>query len=144
MFDITGKLSEYHRKFARVSSEYSERYRKSPKCLEFARCPIALLCSEAGKCENVIGMLSRCPIALPYLMPVNVRDIVGCPIAPLCSVTILASNWQGNLNTIKADAKGSKEEIYTSMVKYFVKRGKPYIWVPEKDFHNVVSIPLVL
>ncbi|KAL6977348.1 hypothetical protein U1Q18_026149 [Sarracenia purpurea var. burkii] len=54
--------------------------------------------------------------------------------------TILASNWQGNLNTIKADAKGSKEEIYTSKVKYFVKKGKPYFWVPEKDLHNVNTI----
>ncbi|KAG5533415.1 hypothetical protein RHGRI_027547 [Rhododendron griersonianum] len=53
---------------------------------------------------------------------------------------ILASNWQGNLNTIKADAKGSKEEIYTSKVKYFVKKGRPYIWVPEKDLHNVNTI----
>ncbi|KAH7840140.1 hypothetical protein Vadar_013173 [Vaccinium darrowii] len=53
---------------------------------------------------------------------------------------ILASNWQGKLNTIKADAKGSKEEIYTSKVKYFVKKGKPYIWVPEKDLHNVNTI----
>ncbi|XP_024989385.1 uncharacterized protein LOC112523938 [Cynara cardunculus var. scolymus] len=40
--------------------------------------------------------------------------------------TILASNWQGNLNTVKADAKGSKEEIYSSKVKYFVKKGRPY------------------
>ncbi|KAL0349201.1 UNVERIFIED_CONTAM: hypothetical protein Sangu_1147900 [Sesamum angustifolium] len=53
---------------------------------------------------------------------------------------ILASNWQGHLNTIKADAKGSKEEIYTSKVKYFVKKGKPYIWVPEKEMHNVNTI----
>ncbi|KAI8539966.1 hypothetical protein RHMOL_Rhmol09G0223800 [Rhododendron molle] len=53
---------------------------------------------------------------------------------------ILASNWQGNLNTIKADAKGSKEEIYTSKVKYFVKKGRPYIWVPKKDLHNVNTI----
>lgn len=50
---------------------------------------------------------------------------------------ILASNWQGSLNSIKADAKGSKEEIYTSKVKYFVKKGKPFIWIPEKDLHNV-------
>ncbi|CDP00078.1 unnamed protein product [Coffea canephora] len=50
---------------------------------------------------------------------------------------ILAANWQGNLNTVKADAKGSKGEVYTSKVKYFVKKGKPYIWVPEKDSHNV-------
>ncbi|XP_058181747.1 uncharacterized protein LOC131300094 [Rhododendron vialii] len=53
---------------------------------------------------------------------------------------ILASNWQGNLNTIKADAKGSKDEIYTSKVKYFVKKGRPYIWIPEKDLHNVNTI----
>ncbi|KAG2730235.1 hypothetical protein I3843_01G276700 [Carya illinoinensis] len=53
---------------------------------------------------------------------------------------ILASNWQGHLNTIKADAKGSKEDIYTSKVKYILRRGKPYIWVPEKDLHNVNTI----
>lgn len=50
---------------------------------------------------------------------------------------ILASNWQGYLNTVKADANGSKGEICTSKVRYFVKRGKPYIWVPENDMHNV-------
>ncbi|KAK3232180.1 hypothetical protein Dsin_004061 [Dipteronia sinensis] len=53
---------------------------------------------------------------------------------------ILAANWQGHLNTIKADAKGSKEDIYTSKVKYILKRGKPYIWVPEKELHNVNAI----
>lgn len=79
---------------------------------------------------------------------------------------ILASNWQGNLNTIKADSEDryahqnsftwyihtyvahwclfiwwvfSKEEIYTSRVKYFVKKGRPYLWVPEKELHNVVE-----
>ncbi|XP_009357716.2 uncharacterized protein LOC103948409 [Pyrus x bretschneideri] len=51
--------------------------------------------------------------------------------------SILSSNWQGQLNTIKADAKGSKEDIYTSKVKYICKRGKPYLWVPEKELHNV-------
>lgn len=50
---------------------------------------------------------------------------------------ILASNWQGYLNTVKADANGSKGEIYSSKVRYFVKKGKPYIWVPENDMHNV-------
>ncbi|EEF30080.1 conserved hypothetical protein [Ricinus communis] len=53
---------------------------------------------------------------------------------------ILASNWQAHLNTIKADAKGSKEDIYTSKVKYIVKKGRPYIWVPEKDMHNVNTV----
>ncbi|XVE99552.1 hypothetical protein REPUB_Repub03eG0208800 [Reevesia pubescens] len=53
---------------------------------------------------------------------------------------ILASNWQGHLNTIKSDAKGSKESIYTSKVKYILKRGKPYIWVPEHELHNVNTI----
>ncbi|XP_062156510.1 uncharacterized protein LOC133864240 [Alnus glutinosa] len=53
---------------------------------------------------------------------------------------ILASNWQGHLNTIKADAKGSKGDVYTSKVKYILRRGKPYIWVPEKDLHNVNTI----
>ncbi|KAJ8760346.1 hypothetical protein K2173_011899 [Erythroxylum novogranatense] len=53
---------------------------------------------------------------------------------------ILASNWQAQLNTIKADAKGSKEEIYTSKVKYVLKKGRPYIWVPENDLHNMNMI----
>lgn len=34
----------------------------------------------------------------------------------------------------------SKEDIYTSKVKYILRRGKPYIWVPEKESHNVVGI----
>lgn len=34
----------------------------------------------------------------------------------------------------------SKEDIYTSKVKYILKRGKPYIWVPEKELHNVVCM----
>lgn len=38
----------------------------------------------------------------------------------------------------------SKEEIYTSKVKYFIKRGRPYIWVPEKDSHNVVCFQFSL
>ncbi|KAJ0101211.1 hypothetical protein Patl1_06335 [Pistacia atlantica] len=53
---------------------------------------------------------------------------------------ILAANWQGHLNTIKADAKGSKEDIYTSKVKYIINRGRPYLWVPEKERHNVNTI----
>jgi hypothetical protein len=32
----------------------------------------------------------------------------------------------------------SKGDVYTSKVKYILRRGKPYIWVPEKDLHNVV------
>ncbi|CAI9092424.1 OLC1v1027653C1 [Oldenlandia corymbosa var. corymbosa] len=60
-------------------------------------------------------------------------------IAEKCK-NILASNWRGSLNTIKADSKGSKGEIYTSKVKYFVKKGKPYIWVPGNDLHNVNTI----
>eukprot|EP00262_Sarcandra_glabra_P008354 TRINITY_DN21820_c0_g1_i1.p1 TRINITY_DN21820_c0_g1~~TRINITY_DN21820_c0_g1_i1.p1 ORF type:complete len:311 (+),score=43.06 TRINITY_DN21820_c0_g1_i1:104-1036(+) len=50
---------------------------------------------------------------------------------------ILTGNWQGQLNTVKADAKGSKEAIHSSMVKYLFKRGKPYIWIREGDLHNV-------
>ncbi|KAL5716677.1 hypothetical protein ACHQM5_009808 [Ranunculus cassubicifolius] len=53
---------------------------------------------------------------------------------------ILVSNWQGQLNTIKADAKGSKEDIHSSKIKYFFKRGKPYVWVPKNDNHNVNTI----
>ncbi|XXG75146.1 hypothetical protein AAC387_Pa07g3723 [Persea americana] len=50
---------------------------------------------------------------------------------------ILSGNWQGHLHTIKADAKGSKEEIHSSRVNYLFKRGKPYIWIQEGDLHNV-------
>lgn len=32
----------------------------------------------------------------------------------------------------------SKENIHTSKVMYMIRKGRPYIWVPEKDFHNVV------
>ncbi|KAK7394214.1 hypothetical protein VNO78_14736 [Psophocarpus tetragonolobus] len=53
---------------------------------------------------------------------------------------ILASNWLGSLNTIKADAKGSKRDIYTSKVKYIVRRGQPYLWVPENDLHNMNTV----
>lgn len=60
-------------------------------------------------------------------------------IAQKCK-NILASNWQGNLNTIKADSKGSKQEIHTSRVKYLLKRGRPYIWVPDKDKHNLNTV----
>ncbi|KAM1012253.1 hypothetical protein ACFX1X_042871 [Malus domestica] len=51
--------------------------------------------------------------------------------------SILSSNWQGQLNTIKVDAKGSKDDIYRSKVKYICKRGKLYLWVPENELHNV-------
>ncbi|CAM8987449.1 unnamed protein product [Rhodiola kirilowii] len=50
---------------------------------------------------------------------------------------VLSSNWQGQLNTTKTDAKGSKEEIYSSRLKYMFKKDKPYIWVPEDYLHNV-------
>ncbi|XP_065870764.1 uncharacterized protein [Euphorbia lathyris] len=60
-------------------------------------------------------------------------------VAQRCK-SILASNWQARLNTVKADNKGSKDEIYSSKVKYILKKGKPFIWVPEKDMHNVNTI----
>ncbi|XP_052477519.1 uncharacterized protein LOC105778243 isoform X7 [Gossypium raimondii] len=53
---------------------------------------------------------------------------------------ILVSNWQGYLNTIKTDAQGSKENIYTSKVKYIIRKGNPLIWVPEHELHNVNTI----
>lgn len=64
---------------------------------------------------------------------------IGLTLAEKCK-TILSSNWQGHLNTIKADAKGCKDEIHSSKVKYISKKGKPYIWVPEKDMHNLNTI----
>lgn len=54
--------------------------------------------------------------------------------------SILVSSWKGQLNTVKADSKGSKGEIYSSKVRYILKKGKPYIWVPEKELHNVNAI----
>ncbi|XP_058739386.1 uncharacterized protein LOC131611362 [Vicia villosa] len=53
---------------------------------------------------------------------------------------ILASNWQGSLNTIKVDAKGSKGDIHTSKIKYILRKGQPYLWVPENDLHNMNTI----
>ncbi|THU46320.1 hypothetical protein C4D60_Mb09t03680 [Musa balbisiana] len=53
---------------------------------------------------------------------------------------ILAANWQAHLNTIKADAKGSKDDIYSSKVHYMIMRGKPYLWVQEGDIHNMNAI----
>jgi len=50
---------------------------------------------------------------------------------------ILAAGWEAHLNTIKADAKGSKEEIYTSRVHYMIQKGTPYLIVPENDMHNI-------
>ncbi|XP_042513107.1 uncharacterized protein LOC122088002 [Macadamia integrifolia] len=64
-----------------------------------------------------------------------------CCVRSEMAQTILASNWQGRLNTIKADAKGSgsKEEIHTSKIKYLFKKGKPYIRIPSNDLHNVIT-----
>jgi len=50
---------------------------------------------------------------------------------------ILGAGWEAHLNTIKADAKGSKEEIYTSRVHYMIQKGTPYLIVPENDMHNI-------
>ncbi|CAL4913803.1 unnamed protein product [Urochloa decumbens] len=50
---------------------------------------------------------------------------------------ILAAGWEAHLNTIKADAKGSKEEVYTSRVHYMIQKGTPYLIVPENDMHNI-------
>lgn len=57
-------------------------------------------------------------------------------IAERCK-NILAANCQAYLNTIKADAKGSKDDIHTSRIHYMFRKGKPYIWVKEDDLHNV-------
>ncbi|XP_008784523.2 uncharacterized protein LOC103703450 isoform X2 [Phoenix dactylifera] len=50
---------------------------------------------------------------------------------------ILAANWQAQLNTIKVDAKGSKDDIYSSKIHYMFKKGRPYIWIQEGDLHNM-------
>jgi hypothetical protein len=38
----------------------------------------------------------------------------------------------------------SKGGIYSSKVEYILKKGKPYLWVNEKDMHNVVMFSLRL
>ncbi|RXH75316.1 hypothetical protein DVH24_030037, partial [Malus domestica] len=68
--------------------------------------------------------------------PTKANKAIVLTFAEKCK-SLLSSNWQGQLNAIKPDAKGSKEDIYTSKVKYICKRGKPYLWVPEKELHNV-------
>ncbi|KAI4382123.1 hypothetical protein MLD38_008124 [Melastoma candidum] len=60
-------------------------------------------------------------------------------IAEKCK-SILASNWEGKLATIKADAKGSKGDVHSSKVKYIVKKGKPYVCMPENDPHIVDTV----
>ncbi|KAG1339210.1 hypothetical protein COCNU_04G015160 [Cocos nucifera] len=50
---------------------------------------------------------------------------------------IVTANWQAQLNTIKVDAKGSKDDIYSSKIHYMFKKGKPYIWIREGDLHNM-------
>lgn len=89
--------------------------------------------------ESTLSFELVCNIAL-YTTPlgkmIKADKASVLTLAEKCK-NILASNWEGYLNTIKADAEGSKAEIYTSKVKYFLRKGKPYIWVPEKDLHNV-------
>ncbi|KAH7667840.1 FMN-binding split barrel-containing protein [Dioscorea alata] len=68
---------------------------------------------------------------------------VALSVAERCK-NILASNWQAHLNTIKADSKGSKEDIYTSKVHYMLRRGRPYIWIPEGELHNTFSARVAL
>ncbi|XP_078445495.1 uncharacterized protein LOC144714598 [Wolffia australiana] len=53
---------------------------------------------------------------------------------------ILGANWLAQLYTVKADSKGSKDDVYSSKVKYILKRGNPYLWVPEGDMHNVNTL----
>lgn len=53
---------------------------------------------------------------------------------------ILAANCQACLNTIKADATGSKNEIHSSKVMYLLRKGRPYLWIREEDLHNVNAI----
>lgn len=64
---------------------------------------------------------------------------VALTVAERCR-NILAANWEARLSTIKADAKGSKDDIYSSKVHYMFKRGKPYIWIQEGDLHNMNTI----
>lgn len=50
---------------------------------------------------------------------------------------ILGASWEAHLNTIKADATGSKGEIYTSRVHYMIQKGMPYLIVPGNHMHNI-------
>ncbi|GJN08294.1 hypothetical protein PR202_ga26200 [Eleusine coracana subsp. coracana] len=61
---------------------------------------------------------------------------VALSVADKCR-NILAAGWEAHLNTIKADAKGSKGEIYTSKVHYMIQKGTPYLIVPENHMHNI-------
>ncbi|RLN16996.1 uncharacterized protein C2845_PM02G01830 [Panicum miliaceum] len=61
----------------------------------------------------------------------------GSALAHKCR-NILAAGWEAHLNTIKADAKGSKGEIYTSRVHYMIQKATPYLIVPENDMHNIM------
>ncbi|CAN6472198.1 unnamed protein product [Victoria cruziana] len=56
-------------------------------------------------------------------------------IAGRCK-NILAANYRCVLSTVKADARESKD-IHSSRVKYIFRKGKPYIWIPDSDLHNV-------
>ncbi|KAL4188897.1 hypothetical protein AMTRI_Chr08g204300 [Amborella trichopoda] len=57
---------------------------------------------------------------------------------------ILGANCHGVLYTVKADAKGSNEEIHSSKVPYVFRRGRPYIWIPKDDSHNVLPSRVAL
>lgn len=60
-------------------------------------------------------------------------------VAERCRI-ILGGNCEACLNTIKADAHGSKSDIHSSKVHYMFKKGKPYLWIQEGDLHNVNTI----
>ncbi|CAF2103352.1 unnamed protein product [Brassica rapa] len=62
-------------------------------------------------------------------------EVSICFLLFLSVQTIIVSNWKGYLNTIKPEDKASI--IHTSKVKYVMRRGKPYLWVPESEPHNV-------
>ncbi|KAJ3682736.1 hypothetical protein LUZ60_012963 [Juncus effusus] len=53
---------------------------------------------------------------------------------------ILAANWESQLNTIKADSMGSKNEIHTSKIHYMIHKNRPYLLIPEGDLHNTNTI----
>ncbi|CAM8997078.1 unnamed protein product [Rhodiola kirilowii] len=80
------------------------------------------------------GLLMRLGILISLILAFTCRCL---SLSSIQKGLVLSSNRQGQLNTIKADAKGSKEEIYSSRVKYMFKKDQPYIWVPEDDLHNV-------
>eukprot|EP00252_Welwitschia_mirabilis_P006467 TRINITY_DN17349_c0_g1_i1.p1 TRINITY_DN17349_c0_g1~~TRINITY_DN17349_c0_g1_i1.p1 ORF type:complete len:349 (-),score=68.75 TRINITY_DN17349_c0_g1_i1:448-1494(-) len=71
------------------------------------------------------------------LKPESSTDTKSCMTLGQKCKNILASNMEGVLTTVKADAKGSKSELHSSSVKYIISNRQLVMWVTEEDFHTV-------